>query len=137
MKPKRTINYKPKNKKIFGQEKWVATMVTKKQISFDTVCHDVAKFSSAEVGEVRGLMLAYLDRIRTHVLEGEGVNVEGFGTFYPRLTTKMVEDPKEVSIANCVKNVVIGFRPNSKFLEKVKDADIVLFKGATDSFEEE
>lgn len=137
MKPKRTINYKPKNKNIFGQEKWVATMVTKKQISFDTVCHDVAKFSSAEVGEVRGLMLAYLDRIRTHVLEGEGVNVEGFGTFYPRLTTKMVEDPKEVSIANCVKNVVIGFRPNGKFLEKVKDADIVLFKGATDSFEEE
>lgn len=137
MKPKRTINYKPKNKKIFGQEKWVATMVTKKQISFDTVCHDVAKFSSAEVGEVKALMLAYLDRIRIHVLEGEGVNVDGFGTFYPRLTTKMVEDPKEISIANCVKNVVIGFRPNSKFLEEVKDADIVLFKGATDSFEEE
>ena len=137
MKPKRTINYRPKNKKIFGQEKWVATMVTKKQISFDTVCNDVAKFSSAEVGEVRALMLAYLDRIRTHVLEGEGVNVEGLGTFYPRLATKMVEDPKDISIANCVKNVVIGFRPNSKFLEEVKSADIALYKGATDNYEEE
>lgn len=136
MKAENKILYRPKKKKVFGQEKWVATMVSKKQITLDTIVSDVAKNTTGQPGEVSAMLRAYIGRIRTHLLEGEAVKIEGLGTFYPRLSTRFVEDPAEVTVNNCIKNVIIGFRPEKKLTTVVKKSDLRKFTGKENETEE-
>lgn len=136
MKAENNILYCPKQKKVFGQEKWVATMVSKNQISLNTVINDVSKNTTGQPGEVSGILRAYIDRIRTHLLEGEAVKIEGLGTFYPRLSVRFVEDAAEVSVNKCVKNVMVGFRPEKKLTTVVKKSNVKKFTGKENETEE-
>ena len=136
MKAENNILYCPKQKKVFGQEKWVATMVSKNQISLNTVINDVSKNTTGQPGEVSGILRAYLGRIRTHLLEGEAVKIEGLGTFYPRLSTRFVEDAAKGSVNECIKGVMIGFRPEQKLVAVVKKANLRKFTGKENETEE-
>ena len=136
MSTKNEILYKPKQKKVFGKERWVATMVSKKQISLDTIISDVSKNTTGQPGEVSGMLRAYLGRIRTHLLEGEAVKIEGLGTFYPRLSTRFVEDAAKVSVNECIKGVMIGFRLEQKLVAVVKKANLRKFTGKENETEE-
>lgn len=118
------ILYKPKKKKVFGNEKWVASLVLKNTWSFEAIVNDVVGNTSGQRGEVSGVLRAYLGRIRAHVLEGEAVKIDGLGTFYPRVSVKFVEKTEDVSVKNCIKNITIGFRPEQKLLKMVKEAGI-------------
>ncbi len=136
MSTKSEILYRPKVKKVFGQERWVATLVSKKQISLDTIISDVSKNTTGQPGEVSGMLRAYLGRIRTHLLEGEAVKIEGLGTFYPRLSTRFVEDAAEVTVGECIKSVAIGFRPEQKLVAVVKKSNLRKFTGKENETEE-
>ena len=136
MKAENNILYCPKQKKVFGQEKWVATLVGKNQISLNTIINDVSKNTTGQPGEVSGILRAYIDRIRTHLLEGEAVKIEGLGTFYPRLSTRFVEDADKVSVNECIKGVAIGFRPEQKLVAVVKKANLRKFTGKENETEE-
>ena len=81
-------------------------------------------------------MRVYIDRIRTHLLEGEAVKIEGLGTFYPRLSVRFVEDAAEVSVNKCVKNVMVGFRPEKKLTTVVKKSNVKKFTGKENETEE-
>lgn len=124
------IEYEPKARKIFGEEKWVATLHSAGQVSLESICDLVANNTTNQPSEVRGLIRAYMQQIRFHLLNGDPVNIEGVGTFYPRLSTKLVATEEEVSVGNCVRSVSVGFRPANVLRDTVKASGLREYKKA-------
>lgn len=128
--------YRPRKKKIFGDEKWVASMVLKQKTSLKTIIQEVSTNTSAQAGEVSGMLRAYLGRIRAHVLEGESVKIAGLGTFYPKVSVHYVETPEDVTVKNCIKSITIGFRPETTLVEMVKESSIRKYTGKENEWED-
>lgn len=124
------ITYQPAEKKVFGETKWVATLHLDGNMSLKSICDVVANNTTGQPNEVLGLIRAYLHQIKFHVLNGDPVNIAGLGTFYPRVTTKMVASIDDVTVENCVKNITIGFRPDKAVRDLVKDSGLKEFKKA-------
>ena len=135
MKKLKELTYMVRKRTLRKEEKWVATLLPQERRTFKSMCEMVSVQSSARPGEVSGVLRACLEQIRFHVLNGESVNIEGFGTFYPRITTKLVDTADEATVNNCVKNVTIGFRPADAAVNVVKDAALREFSPAKNSSE--
>ena len=105
MAKKRYWTYEAKKKKVLKQDKWVATLRRQDHLTLDETSEMVSIRGSILPGEVRGLLRAYLEQIRYHVLKGDSVNIQGLGTFYPKMTSKMVDTAAEATVSNCVKAV--------------------------------
>ena len=130
------ILYRPRKKKIFGDEKWVASMVLKQKTSLKTIIQEVSTNTSAQAGEVNGMLRAYLGRIRAHVLEGESVKIAGLGTFYPKVSVRYVENAEDVSVNKCIKSITIGFRPETTLVKMVKESGIRKYTGKENEWED-
>ena len=55
---------------------------------------------------------------------GENVEIEGLGTFYPRMITKVVDNVEEATIKNCISSITVGFRPHTKLKNAIKNAGL-------------
>ena len=130
------ILYRPRKKKIFGDEKWVASMVLKQRMSLDSLIKEVTSNTTGQAGEVSGMLRAYLGRIRAHVLEGEAVKIAGLGTFYPKVSVRYVETPEDVTVKNCIKSITIGFRPETTLVKMVKESGLKKFTSKENEWEE-
>ena len=130
------ILYRPRKKKIFGDEKWVASMVLKQKTSLTKIIQEVSTNTSAQAGEVNGMLRAYLGRIRAHVLEGESVKIAGLGTFYPKVSVRYVENAEDVSVNKCIKSITIGFRPETTLVKMVKESSIRKYTGKENEWED-
>ncbi|MBR2887045.1 MAG: hypothetical protein IKB95_02375, partial [Bacteroidales bacterium] len=71
-----------------------------------------------------------LEQIRYHVLKGDSVNIQGLGTFYPKMTSKMVDTAAEATVSNCVKDITIGFRPSNELKEIINKSGFRAFSPA-------
>ena len=127
MKKKRELTYMVRKRSLRGEDRWVAGLRLQERRTFQSVCTKLSKQSSAQPGEVSGVLRSFLEQIRFHVLNGESVTIEGFGTFYPKLTTKMVATAEEATVRNCVKSATIGFRPTRTMLRMVQEASLKEF----------
>ena len=126
MKIRKSIEWKPVKTKVFGDEKWVAKIHHLGTMSLDDIANEMADSSTSQTSEVEGLIVAYINRIRFYVMKGRSVNVDGLGTFYPKLSTKMVADRNDVSVKNCIKTITVGFRPAATLSAELKKAMLCL-----------
>ncbi|MBR7167749.1 MAG: hypothetical protein IKD33_02940 [Bacteroidales bacterium] len=130
MAKKRYWTYEAKKKKVLKQDKWVATLRRQDHLTLDETSEMVSIRGSILPGEVRGLLRAYLEQIRYHVLKGDSVNIQGSGTFYPKMTSKMVDTAAEATVSNCVKDITIGFRPSNELKEIINKSGFRAFSPA-------
>lgn len=130
MAKKRYWTYEAKKKKVLKQDKWVATLRRQDHLTLDETSEMVSIRGSILPGEVRGLLRAYLEQIRYHVLKGDSVNIQGLGTFYPKMTSKMVDTAAEATVSNCVKDITIGFRPSNELREIINKSGFRAFSPA-------
>ena len=130
MAKERYLTYKVSKKKIFGEERWSMALHYLNRRTFDDLAADVQERSTGLRGEGAGMLQAYMDRIRFHIMAGDSVNIEGLGTFYPKVSSKLVDTEEEATVDNCVRNVVIGFRPCRELMEKIKESGYVEFAPA-------
>lgn len=130
MAKKRYWTYEAKKKKVLKQDKWVATLRRQDHLTLDESSEMVSIRGSILPGEVRGLLRAYLEQIRYHVLKGDSVNIQGLGTFYPKMTSKMVDTAAEATVSNCVKDITIGFRPSNELKEIINKSGFRAFSPA-------
>ena len=86
--------------------------------------------STSSPADIEGLLQAYLEQIRYHVINGESVNIKGLGTFYPKVSCKMVDSAEEATVKNCVQSVTIGFRPCTELKEAIKESGFTEFSPA-------
>ena len=112
------------------QDKWVATLRRQDHLTLDETSEMVSIRGSILPGEVSGLLRAYLEQIRYHVLKGDSVNIHGLGTFYPKMATKMVDTAAEATVNNCVKDITIGFRPSNELREIINKSGFRVFSPA-------
>lgn len=137
MKTFKTIQWEAEQRKIFGEEKWVAKLHLTDTKSLEVIAGEVAQRTSGQPSEVEGLILTYIHQIRLHVSTGHSVNIEGLGTFYPKMTTKLVLTPEEVSIKNCIKTITVGFRPDTKLRQRVREAVLKEYKDSNNVYRKE
>ena len=130
MAKKRYWTYEAKKKKVLKQDKWVATLRRQDHLTLDETSEMVSIRGSILPGEVSGLLRAYLEQIRYHVLKGDSVNIHGLGTFYPKMATKMVDTAAEATVNNCVKDITIGFRPSNELREIINKSGFRAFAPA-------
>ena len=126
MKIHKSIEWKPIKTKVFGDEKWVAKIHHLGTMTLEDIANEMADSSTSQSSEVEGLILAYINRIHFYVMKGRSVNVDGLGTFYPKLSTKMVADRNDVSVKNCIKTITVGFRPAATLSAELKKAMLCL-----------
>lgn len=137
MKTYKTIQWEAEKRKIFGEEKWVAKLHLTDTKTLDVVAGEVAQRTSGQPSEVEGLILSYIHQIRMHVSSGQSVNIEGLGTFYPKLTTKLVATPEDVSIKKCIKTITVGFRPDAKLRERMRESKLKEYKDGNNVYRKE
>lgn len=130
MAKRRYWTYEAKKKKVLKQDKWVATLRRQDHLTLDETSEMVSIRGSILPGEVSGLLRAYLEQIRYHVLKGDSVNIHGLGTFYPKMATKMVDTAAEATVSNCVKDITIGFRPSNELREIINKSGFRVFSPA-------
>ncbi|MBR4301523.1 MAG: HU family DNA-binding protein [Bacteroidales bacterium] len=133
MAKKRYWTYEAKKKKVLKQDKWVATLRRQDHLTLEETSEMVSIRGTILPSEVSGVLRAYFEQIRYHVLAGDSVNVKGLGTFYPKMTTKMVDSVEDATISNCVKNITIGFRPSNELKEVINKSGFRAFAPANNA----
>ncbi len=137
MSKRRYWTYEAKKKKVLKQDKWVATLRRQDHLTLDETSEMVSIRGSILPSEVSGVLRAYLEQIRYHVLAGDSVNIEGLGTFYPKLSSKMVDTTADATVNNCVKDITIGFRPSNELKEVINKSGFRVFSPADNATSKE
>ncbi|MBO7227563.1 MAG: HU family DNA-binding protein [Bacteroidales bacterium] len=127
---KKHLTYEIVKRKVFKEEKWMITLRRHKKRSFKETMETVALRTTSSPADIEGLLQAYLEQIRYHVINGESVNIKGLGTFYPKVSSKMVDTAEEATVKNCVQSVTIGFRPCTELKEAIKESGFTEFSPA-------
>ena len=127
---KKHLTYEIVKRKVFKEEKWMITLRRHKKRSFKETMETVSLRTTSSPADIEGLLQAYLEQIRYHVINGESVNVKGLGTFYPKVSSRMVDTAEEATVKNCVQSVTIGFRPCTELKEAIKESGFTEFSPA-------
>lgn len=118
------LTYEVKPRKIFGRDRWIATLRLANRCSFDEIAKEVEARTSCQSSEVEGFVTALAHEIEKYLHMGENVEIEGLGTFYPKMTTKVVDNVEEATIKNCISSITVGFRPHSELKNSIKSAGL-------------
>ena len=127
---KKHLTYEIVKRKVFKEDKWMITLRRHKKRSLKETTESVALQTTSSSSDIEGLLQAYLEQIRYHVINGESVNIKGLGTFYPKVSCKMVDSAEEATVKNCVQSVTIGFRPCTELKEAIKESGFTEFSPA-------
>lgn len=73
-----------------------ARIVRGQVVRFDKLCEMIADRSTFSEGEVKGLMTLFKDELVFALKQGDAVEVEGIGLFYPTAKCPPIRDPKEI-----------------------------------------
>ena len=92
MAKKRYLTYEPRQRKILKEDRWIAVLRQEEMCSLDEIATEIAFRTTAGKSEVHGLLLAFLEQIKYHLEGGEGVKINGLGTFYPRVIGRAVDN---------------------------------------------
>ena len=80
--------------------------------------------TSCQSGEINGFVNALAYEIYKWLEIGENVEIEGLGTFYPKMITKMVDNVEDATIKNCISSITTGFRPHTDLKNAIKNAGL-------------
>ena len=96
MAKKKYLTYEPRQRKILKEDRWIAVLRQEEMCSLDDIATEIAFRSTAGKSEVEGLLLAFLEQIKYHLVGGDGVKINGLGTFYPRVIGRAVDNVENI-----------------------------------------
>lgn len=119
--------YKKTKKKItLGSkqgERYVLDMAPQNKVTSDEVCQYIEKNSSIAEQDIKILMRALADVINENIEIGRGVNLKDLGVFSPNFKSSGSDTVEEVTAQN-IEQVVVNFRPSSKFKQEMDNASV-------------
>ena len=119
--------YKKTKKKItLGSkqgERYVLAMAPQNKVTSDEVCQYIEKNSSIAEQDIKILMRALADVINENIEIGRGVNLKDLGVFLPNFKSSGSDTVEEVTAQN-IEQVVVNFRPSSKFKQEMDNASV-------------
>lgn len=105
-----------------------ARIVEGQVLRFEKLCERIADRSSFNVGEVKGVMACLKEELIRSMKEGDSVEVDGIGLFYPTAKCPPIKNPKQIRAESIQFSKVI-FRPCK---ELKKEMSLMRFERATD-----
>lgn len=107
------------------QEKYVARMQVGEKIDFERISEMIAEKSTVSKGDILAV-LSELETVMCWVMEeGHPVTLGLLGTFYPSMTAKACDNPKDVTKDTITKFKCI-FKPSKYLKKKFKEVEFVL-----------
>ncbi len=104
-------------------EKYVATMALEgKKFAEDLVKH-IERNSSTAREDIKILLRDLAVVLEETITSGQGVNLEGLGTFLPNFRTKSAATADDVTVGN-IRKVTVNFRPCVEFREEMREAEV-------------
>lgn len=73
-----------------------ARIVESSTVRMDDLCERVSMRTTFQEGEVRGIAVTLIEEMVNAMKNGDKVEIDGLGTFYPTLSCPPVSDPKEI-----------------------------------------
>ena len=68
MAKKRYLTYEPRQRKILKEDRWIAVLRQEEMCSLDEIATEIAFRTTAGKSEVEGLLLAFLEQIKYHLV---------------------------------------------------------------------
>ena len=107
------------------QEKYVARMQVGEKIDFERIAEMIEKRSTVSNSDILAV-LSELETVMCWVMEeGHPVTLGLLGTFYPSMTAKACDNPKDVTKDTITKFKCI-FKPSKYLKKKFKEVEFVL-----------
>lgn len=100
-----------------------ARIVNGSVVHLDQLCARVARRSTFQEGEVRGVLSVLIDEMIQAMKDGDKVEIDGFGSFYPTLSCPPIADPKEIR-AESIHFSRVAFRGSDRLRQAMKGMPI-------------
>jgi predicted histone-like DNA-binding protein len=106
-------------------DKYIATMQVGEKIDFERIAEMIEKRSTVSNSDILAV-LSELETVMCWVMEeGHPVTLGLLGTFYPSMTAKACDNPKDVTKDTITKFKCI-FKPSKYLKKKFKEVEFVL-----------
>ena len=105
-----------------------ARIVEGQVLRFEKLCERIADRSSFNEGEVKGMMSLFKEELVRSLKDGDPVEIEGIGLFYPTAKCPPIRNPKEIR-AESIHFSKVAFRACK---ELKKEMSSMHFERATD-----
>ena len=94
-------------------EKYFARARKTGKVGMKEIAEEIQRNCSATCSDVTLVLTEFMDVIHNHLLNGEEVTVDSFGSFHIRVTSDSVENPADFKKSN-IKGVNLNFRQEAK-----------------------
>ncbi|MBS2101033.1 HU family DNA-binding protein [Carboxylicivirga linearis] len=101
-------------------KKYYAQAVRLRTIKRKEIEEEIVAKTALSKAEARGVLVTLSDIIRKELIGGNGVKLEGIGTFSVRLKSEGAASPEELT-ANHIESVIINYRADSELNQEVKN----------------
>ena len=108
---KKILKKSPINRELPGKY-YPTLVVTGKSVSLDDLAYKMKEKSSLTLGDIKSVLINFVESMRETLYTGSSVNVENFGVFSLSARTTGVEDRKDCT-AKLIQSVKINFRSSS------------------------
>lgn len=114
-----SVTQRANPKDSMAEPKWYANAQVVANYSFDTLCSDVEKMSTATDGDVRAVLSTALYCIEQALRRSESVTLGDLGTFAVGLSSTGTDTAEEFTAAN-ISKARVTFRPARRLKELAK-----------------
>ncbi len=114
-----SVTQRANPKDSMAEPKWYANAQVAANYSFDTLCSDVEKMSTATDGDVRAVLSTALYCIEQALRRSESVTLGDLGTFAVGLSSTGTDTAEEFTAAN-ISKARVTFRPARRLKELAK-----------------
>lgn len=114
-----SVTQRANPKDSMAEPKWYANAQVAANYSFDTMCSDVEKMSTATDGDVRAVLSTALYCIEQALRRSESVTLGDLGTFAVGLSSTGTDTAEEFTAAN-ISKARVTFRPARRLKELAK-----------------
>ena len=122
-----SIPYRKRRKKILKpdgtmQEAWVMQQFSYEPIPFEDFVKECVVAQGVSSAQVRGIVEAMSNRLRSYLMLGHSVQVAGIGTLKPTFNAHCAATPDELG-SQSVYKVKVQFYPHKEFQKTLKEMD--------------
>lgn len=114
-----SVTQRANPKDSMAEPKWYANAQVAANYSFDTLCSNVEKMSTATDGDVRAVLSTALYCIEQALRRSESVTLGDLGTFAVGLSSTGTDTAEEFTAAN-ISKARVTFRPARRLKELAK-----------------
>ena len=124
-----SIPYRKRRKKILKpdgtmHEAWVMEQFSYEPIKFEDFVIECVTAQGVSEAQVKGIASAMSNRLRSYLMLGHSVQIEGIGTLKPTFNAHCAETPEELN-SQSVYKVKVQFYPHKEFKEVLGKMEFV------------